>query len=80
MEPRWASEIAHGVVGMTRVEGNKILKKLLAKYEDKITSAPKGKTYEECWNLKTKQPIQEYKDLYKKIKAEMTELGIKFKS
>jgi len=79
MEPRWASEIAHGVVGMTRVEGNKILKKLLAKYEDKITTAPKGKTYEECWDLKTKQPIQEYKDLYKKIKAELADLGVKFK-
>jgi hypothetical protein len=79
MEPRWASEIAHGVLGMTRAEGNEIVKKLLAKYEDNIPNAPKGKTYEQCWDMKTKQPIQEYKQLYQKIKAEVAELGVRFK-
>ncbi len=80
MEPRWASEIAHGVVGMTRAEGNKILEKLLAKYEDDIPNAPKGKTYEQCWDMKTKQPIPDYKELYKKIKAECADFGVRFKS
>jgi len=79
MEPRWASEIAHGVIGMTRSQGNEIVKKLLAKYEDNIPNAPKGKTYEQCWNMKTKQPIGEYKQLYQKIKAELADLGVRFK-
>jgi methylamine--corrinoid protein Co-methyltransferase len=79
MEPKWASEIAHGVIGMTRTQGNEIVKKLLAKYEDDIPNAPKGKTYEQCWDMKTKQPIAEYKQLYKKIKAELAELGVQFK-
>ena len=43
MEPRWASEIAHGVTWMTRSQGNEIVKKLLAKYEDNVPNAPKGK-------------------------------------
>jgi len=79
MEPRWASEIAHGVVGMSRLDGNEIVKKLLEKYEDNIPDAPKGKTYEECWNMKTKQPISEYRELYQKIKAELADLGVRFK-
>jgi hypothetical protein len=79
MEPRWASEIAHGVIGMTRSQGNEIVKKLLAKYEDDIPNAPKGRTYEQCWDMKTKQPIPEYKQLYQKIKAELAELGVRFK-
>jgi hypothetical protein len=79
MEPKWASEIAHGVVGMTRSEGNEIVKKLLEKYENDIPNAPKGKTYEQCWDMKIKQPIQEYKQLYQKIKAEVAELGVRFK-
>jgi len=78
MEPRWASEIAHGVIGMTRSQGNEIVKKLLAKYEDDIPNAPKGKTYEQCWDMKTKQPLPEYKRLYQKIKAELAELGVRF--
>jgi methylamine--corrinoid protein Co-methyltransferase len=79
MEPKWASEIAHGVVGMTRSQGNEIVKKLLVKYEDDIPNAPKGRTYEQCWDMKTKQPIPEYKQLYQKIKAELAELGVRFK-
>jgi len=79
MEPKWASEIAHGVIGMTRSQGNEIVKKILAKYEDNIPNAPKGKTYEQCWDMKTKQPIREYKQLYQKIKAELAELGVRFK-
>ena len=79
MEPRWASEMAHGVLGMTRAKGNEIVKKLLAKYENDIPNAPKGKTYEQCWDMKTKQPIAEYKQMYKKIKAELAQLGVQFK-
>ncbi len=79
MEPKWASEIAHGVIGMTRSQGNEIVKKLLAKYENNIPNAPKGKTYEQCWDMKTKQPINEYRQLYKKVKAELAELGVRFK-
>jgi len=79
MEPKWASEIAHGVIGMMRSQGNEIVKKLLAKYEDDIPNAPKGKTYEQCWDMKTKQPIREYKDLYQKIKAELADWGVRFK-
>ena len=56
-----------------------MVKKLLAKYEDDIPNAPKGKTYEQCWDMKTKQPIREYKQLYQKIKAELAELGVRFK-
>lgn len=79
MEPRWASEVAHGVVGMSRSQGNEIVKKLLAKYEENIPNAPKGKTYEQCWDMKTKQPIREYRQFYQKIKAELAELGVRFK-
>ena len=79
MEPKWASEIAHGAIGMTRSQGNEIVKKLLAKYEKDVPSAPKGRTYEQCWDMRTKQPIREYKHLYQKIKAELVELGVRFK-
>jgi len=79
MEPKLASEIAHGVIGMTRSQGNDIVKQLLAKYEDDIPNAPIGKTYEQCWDMKTKRAIQEYTQLYHKIKAELAELGVRFK-
>ena len=79
MEPRLASEVAHGVVGMSRLQGNEIVKQLLAKYEEDIPQAPKGGKYQECWNIQSKEPKLEYLELYQKIKRELAEYGIRFK-
>lgn len=65
---------------MTRSQGNEIVKRLLAKYEKDIPHAPKGKKYEECWDIQSKQPKPEYLELYQKIKQELTGYGIRFKS
>ena len=80
IEPRLASEVAHGVVGMTRSQGNEIVKRLLAKYEKDIPQAPKGEKYEECWDIQSKQPKPEYLELYQKIKQELTGYGSSIKS
>ena len=79
MEPRLASEVAHGVVGMSRLQGNEIVKQLLAKYEEDIPQAPKGEKYQECWDIQSKEPKAEYLELYQKIKQELAEYGIHFK-
>jgi len=79
MEPRLASEVAHGVVGMTRLQGNEIVKGLLAKYEEDIPQAPKGEKYQECWDIQSKEPKPAYLELYQKIKQELAEYGIPFR-
>ena len=79
MEPKLASEVAHGVVGMTRLQGNEIVKLLLAKYEKDIPQAPKGRKYQECWDIQSKEPKPEYLELYQKIKQELVEYGIPFR-
>ncbi len=76
MEPRFASEVAYAVAGMTRKEANKIVRKLLEKYEGSIDSPPVGKKYAECWDIHRKSPNPEYFDLYKQMKRELSELGI----
>ncbi|RKX73830.1 MAG: hypothetical protein DRP87_18155 [Spirochaetes bacterium] len=78
-EPRLASEVAHGVIGMSRSKGNEIVKNLLSKYEEDIPHPPQGEKYEECWDTCFKQPIKEYTELYQKIKKELSELGISFR-
>jgi adenosylmethionine-8-amino-7-oxononanoate aminotransferase len=70
---------AHGVVGMSRSQGNEIVKRLLTKYEEDIPQALKGGKYQERWDIQSKEPKPEYLKLYQKIKQELAEDGIQFK-
>jgi len=79
MEPKFASEVAHSVVGLKRKDANVIVKRLLVKYEDQIINAPLGKKYKECWDIKAKSPLPEYIDLYEDVKKEISKCGLKFK-
>ncbi len=72
-------EVVIVVVGMTRLQGNEIVKRLLAKYEKDIPQAPKGEKYQECWDIQSKEPKPEYLKLYQKIKQELAEYGIRFR-
>lgn len=79
MEMLGSVEINEACVGMTRVEGNELAKQLLAKYEDKIDDAPEGKKYQECYDIETGKPCQEYVDLYGEVKDELSQMGYRFK-
>ena len=54
-------------------------KELLKKYEDNIDDAPIGKKYQECYNVDSGQPCQEYVDLYGEVKDELREMGFNYK-
>jgi methylamine--corrinoid protein Co-methyltransferase len=79
MEPKFASEVAHAVAGMTRAEANDIVKKLVPKYRDRLPNPPKGKKFQEAYDWDSIEPCQEYVDLYGRIKDELTGYGLKFK-
>jgi methylamine--corrinoid protein Co-methyltransferase len=80
IEARMACEVGHAaaVQGMTRVKANEITNKLLAKYEHNIADAPKGKPFQECYDVKTVRPMPWYLDMYKKVKDELAEMGVAF--
>ena len=61
---------------MTRKEANRIVKKLLDKYESNIKNPPLGKKYVECWNIHRKTPNSDYVDFDKTMRKEVIDLGI----
>ncbi len=79
MEMLGAVELAEGCTGMKRADANEIAKELLARYEDTIDDAPTGKKYQECYDVGTGEPCQEYVDLYGEVKKELRSLGIAYK-
>ena len=80
LEARMACEVGHAVArqGMTRAQANEIVNQLLAKYEDQIADAPKGKPFQECYDVRTARPSPWYLDMYRKVKDEVAAMGVEF--
>jgi methylamine--corrinoid protein Co-methyltransferase len=80
MEARIGAEAAHLAArqGLTREETNHIVKQILNEYEDQLDTAPVGKRFDECYDMETIQPTQEYLQLYDRCKEKLTEFGLDY--
>lgn len=79
MESQMMGEVAYAATKLTRVQANELVLKLVPKYEEALLKqeAPKGKTFQELYDLDTLQPCQEYVDLYNEVWVELEEMGLK---
>jgi len=73
MENIFGNGVAHAAAGMSRKEANEIVKALLAKYEDKLSSPPIGKKYPDGYDMASGQPNKANLELYREVRREMTE-------
>lgn len=76
MEAWWCGEVFKSCAGMSRKQANEIAKKILPKYEEKLTNPDKGKSVLECFDLKAMRPTPEYEKLYREIRKELIDLGM----
>jgi methylamine--corrinoid protein Co-methyltransferase len=79
VEPRISAEVGHAVAGMKRKDANELVKKLLAKYESKLSNPPLGKTLFEAWDAEKRRPSNEYRKVIKAYKKTMSDLGVELK-
>ena len=55
---------------------DRIVGYLLDKYENSLTNAPAGETYEKLYDLNKNQPLPHYQRLYSEVRKELKELGL----
>lgn len=79
LEGRLRGETSIAVAGMKTAEANELVKKILAKYEDQLVTAPEGKTFSELYDVKKVQPTAEYMAVYQRAKEELARLGVPYK-
>jgi len=81
LEARLLKETALAAAGMRREDANGFLNTWVPLYEDSldITKAPKGKTFQELYDLGSAKPKREWQDKYDKIVGELAELGIEIR-
>lgn len=76
VEPRFATEVAHAAAGVGREDANEIVKQLVAKYEDRLLTPPKGTPFQESHDWGSITPCQEYVDLVGNLKDELRGAGL----
>ena len=59
-------------------EVNVLLDKLVAIYEKEYKTAPKGKKFQECYDVKTLTPTEEYGTVYDEAVKILTGLGLTY--
>jgi len=79
MEAKFTAEFTKAVTGIKAQEANELANRLLEKYENDIGNAPQGKKYQECYDIKTREPSEAYIKLYEEVIEELTRMGIAFK-
>jgi len=80
MEARIMGQAAYSAAGMKISDVNEILNKLIPIYEAQYTNAPAGKTFQECYDVTTVRPTQEYLEVYDKAVATLADLGFEMKN
>ena len=79
MEPQFMGEVAYAATLLNRKQANEIIQQLIPKYEERLLAKnpPKGKTFQELYDMETLKPCQEYVELKDRIWEELEGMGLK---
>jgi methylamine--corrinoid protein Co-methyltransferase len=78
MEARMMGEAARATAGMDIEDVNKVLDLLVSSYEKNYADAPQGKTFQECYDIATVTPTDEYVKVYDGARKKLEEFGLSF--
>ncbi len=79
IEARFMAYAARAVAGVETDKVNSMLDKLVSLYETKFREAPKGKTFQECYDVKSLMPTKEHFDVLDQAIKTMEGIGFEFK-
>jgi len=78
MEAHFGVEMAVAAAQLSREQANKLVLRLLDRYEAIIETAPAGSTYQECYDITSGKPRPDDIRLYGELKEELAGRGIPF--
>ena len=76
LEARFAGKASQAACGLSPDEANEILDELILCYEPLFPTAPIGKTFQECYDVKTVRPTDEYSSVYTKAVDRVRSIGL----
>ena len=76
LECKFCAEVLKASAGLTRKKANEIVKVLIPKYEADLYNPHIGKSFKDCYDLKTLEPTDEWRNIYLNVKKELKDLGV----
>jgi methylamine--corrinoid protein Co-methyltransferase len=76
LECWYSAEVLKAAAGLSREHANEIVKSLIPKYEGQLLHPPKGKTFQELYDVKTLTPVKEFREQVDGVKKELVALGL----
>ena len=70
------ADIAHACEGVSRNEANHMVLQLIEKYDVAHKTVEKGKSFVDCYDLRTIQPTAEWQGMYEQALREMDDIGL----
>jgi methylamine--corrinoid protein Co-methyltransferase len=77
-EARFGVETAIAASKLNREEANEIVIRLLQRYEPQIESPPPASRYQDCYDVVTGKPSEDYVRLYDEVKEELAGMSVPF--
>lgn len=79
LEPQFMGEVAYAATRLTRKQANQLILDIVPRYEEALLAQtpPKGKTFQELYDLDTLRPCAEYLELKDRIWEELEGMGLK---
>jgi methylamine--corrinoid protein Co-methyltransferase len=78
MESKFGIEMVRAASQLDRQAANELVIKLLEKYESEIPTAPEGDRYQDCYDVRTAKPGEDYLRLYDEVRSELAAIGVPF--
>jgi methylamine--corrinoid protein Co-methyltransferase len=79
VEMRLMGETTRAATGMSRKQANEIVRQCLGKYEPTLGKPPKGKRFQELYDLARLKPTDEWWEMYEKVKGQLKEWDVPFR-
>jgi methylamine---corrinoid protein Co-methyltransferase len=76
LESRFVAEVAHAAAGISRVEANQMVTRLVDLYKPVLDQRPMGKPFNEVYDVATLKPMPSWLALYEDVKEELKKMGL----
>lgn len=76
LDARICAEVARTLPGLTRLQANELVGRLVALYKPEMQNKPIGKPFEEVYDIEKIEPTAEWQGIYDEVREELIAMGI----